>query len=170
MRFRKKPVVIDAIQWTGENVNEITELADPGTTPFEFIGGRLYVVTLEGRMAASVGDWIIRGIAGELYPCKPDIFKKTYEPAGRVARRTSYTLPDCRDRDVCVQVSGSWELAHHGPDGIEPAGPLLRLAVQDYVHGHAAALLLHGDDVRELRDVCDVALLYPFPSFREEPE
>lgn len=77
MKFRKKPVVIEAVQWTGDNVDEV----------LEFVGGELPVVrdekifisTLEGVMRGDIGDWIIRGVKGELYPCKPDVFEATYE-------------------------------------------------------------------------------------------
>lgn len=77
MKFRKKPVVVDAVQWTGANSAEITEflgylvLADSGA---------LLIRTLEGEMRANQGDWIIKGVAGEFYPCKPDIFEATYDP------------------------------------------------------------------------------------------
>lgn len=77
MKYRKKPVVIEAIQWTGENCAEIDAFLDDTeeTTP----GGPIVIETLEGDMTAQVGDWIIRGVQGELYPCKPDIFAATYE-------------------------------------------------------------------------------------------
>ena len=81
-RFRKKPVVIEAMQFTGENHDEILgwatrfRLDDPVKRSVTGI----YVDTLEGAMAVSVGDWVIRGVAGEFYPCKPDIFEQTYEP------------------------------------------------------------------------------------------
>lgn len=80
MKYRKKPVVIEAVRWTGkfdENISlfvfghaEIRGLCEPY---------RLIVHTLEGDMEATVGDYIIRGVNGEIYPCKPDIFEKTYE-------------------------------------------------------------------------------------------
>ena len=75
-KFRKKPVIIEAIQWNGKNLTEIDN----------FVGGSiankstiLIIHTLEGDMEASMGDYIIKGINGEFYPCKPDIFAKTYE-------------------------------------------------------------------------------------------
>ena len=83
MKFRKKPVVIEAIEFTDE-VERVIELQ-------EFMGSeividyrepenpKLKISTLEGVMEASVGDWIIQGVNGEFYPCKPDIFDKTYE-------------------------------------------------------------------------------------------
>lgn len=79
-KYRKKPIVIEAIQYDGG-------------FPLDFLGedervrsagdgsGDCEVVTLEGVMRAHIGDWIIRGVKGELYPCKPDIFDATYEPA-----------------------------------------------------------------------------------------
>lgn len=84
-KFRKKPVVIDAIQFTDENkdrayswAQEIYQAVYPA-----FDNGKpcLKINTLEGEMVCSLNDWIIRGVNGELYPCKPDIFEKTYEPA-----------------------------------------------------------------------------------------
>jgi hypothetical protein len=77
-RYRKKPVVIEAVQWTGENGNEIAEFlaGEDWTHP----GGEdIQIHTLEGTMAAAPGDYIIRGVQGEHYPCKPDIFEATYE-------------------------------------------------------------------------------------------
>lgn len=89
MKFRKKPVVIDAWQ-----VNEILrcaaggwhELPDTLKEDYElgnvvFTPEALYIKTLEGEMRADRGDWLIRGVKGEFYPCKPDIFEATYDPA-----------------------------------------------------------------------------------------
>jgi len=79
-KFRKKPIVIEAIQWNGSNGDyaAVQALDENGAVSFEPIGG-LYITTLEGDMRADIGDWIIKGVKGELYPCKPDIFKATYE-------------------------------------------------------------------------------------------
>lgn len=84
MKFRKKPVVIEAVQWTGENGSEVQEFAGASSslTP----DGNLFIHTLEGNHHASVGNWIIRGIKGEFYPCKPNIFEATYELADRGIR------------------------------------------------------------------------------------
>ncbi len=90
-KFRKKPIEIEAVQWTGDNHREM----------FNFLGGKdeeyiqatgvnfyidwnkvnggLIIKTLEGEHIASIGDWIIKGVQGEYYPCKPDIFETTYE-------------------------------------------------------------------------------------------
>ncbi len=77
-RYRKKPVVIEAVQWTGDNVDELFKLEDFKLN-YTLVNGILGVYSLEGVMWASVGDYIIKGVRGEFYPCKPDIFKETYE-------------------------------------------------------------------------------------------
>lgn len=77
-KYRKKPVVIEAIQWTGGNVDDIGRFIGKGLVMER---GKLVIATLEGEMTASKGDWIIKGVQGEFYPCKPDIFEMTYEPA-----------------------------------------------------------------------------------------
>lgn len=74
-RYAKKPVVIEAVQWTGENGKEIELFAKEAGV---FTEGTLFLETLEGMMKASVGDYIIKGVKGEVYACKPDIFEMTY--------------------------------------------------------------------------------------------
>jgi hypothetical protein len=75
MKYRKKPVEIDAIQWTGDNNIEIFKFCN-----MSYINDQeLRIQTLEGSMIASVGDYIIKGVKGEFYPCKLDIFEMTYE-------------------------------------------------------------------------------------------
>lgn len=78
-RYRKKPVVIEAVQWTGKNVDEIKKFM-AGSEREPWMRGRVVIIdTLEGPHVASPGDYIIKGVHGEFYPCKPDIFAKTYE-------------------------------------------------------------------------------------------
>jgi len=89
MKFRKKPVVIEAVQLRWDTWQEMCTFAGVGSGPGDPKGfwpdgegnGRIgmHIPTLEGLMEATEGDWIIRGIKGELYPCKPDIFAATYE-------------------------------------------------------------------------------------------
>lgn len=98
--FRKKPVVIEAAQFVETSRTQrkfgvsieynSLEIADfigrpilVRTVPAEVPEGRTFIEidTLEGVMQANIGDWIIKGVNGEFYPCKPDIFAKTYEPA-----------------------------------------------------------------------------------------
>lgn len=80
MKFRKKPVVIEAIQWTGDNSSEVLRFMFPDIEP-DATASVETIQTLEGKLHVTVGDWIIRGVKGELYPCKPDIFAATYEPS-----------------------------------------------------------------------------------------
>lgn len=92
-KFRKKPVVIDAWQVTPDDsqtrqlppawlINALVhQHSDSGPRAEPIPGGGLLIHTLEGVMRAEVGDWVIQGVKGELYPCKPDIFAATYEPA-----------------------------------------------------------------------------------------
>ena len=79
MKYRKKPVTIEAIQWTGKNKEEI-EAFVANDKNVDVYNNSIIIHTLEGNMFASVGDYIIRGIYGEYYPCKPDIFMDTYDP------------------------------------------------------------------------------------------
>lgn len=80
MKYRKKPVVIEAVQFDGENHDVIADFCAP--QPVRVSGGyALIIPTLEGDMIANRGDWIIKGVKGEFYPCKPDIFAATYESA-----------------------------------------------------------------------------------------
>ena len=80
MKYKKKPVVVEAVKWTGENHAEMCEFIDPEV--FEIIPRvGLVIHTLEGDHHASYGDYIIKGVNGKFYPCKPDIFAKTYEAA-----------------------------------------------------------------------------------------
>lgn len=114
--FRKKPVAIQAIQWTGDNLKEV--IAFTGLHPsankwtweeYETVVREqgLRIFTLEDGPSqqvshfASVGDWIIRGVKGELYPCKPDIFAATYEPTAPTAQPDEHSgnnIPNsCKD-------------------------------------------------------------------------
>jgi hypothetical protein len=93
MKYRKKPVVIEAVEWKGDNLKNVYEFMGQEV---DFKGdwriqdrfhelqrdkclNGLSIDTLEGAMKADLGDYIIKGIKGEIYPCKPDIFKQTYE-------------------------------------------------------------------------------------------
>ena len=87
-KYRKKPVEIEAIQFTRGNVDKIIkfcegniEIVIPRCLEGEMTGN---IKTLEGIMVVSENDYVIKGVAGEFYPCKPDIFNKTYEKVGRV--------------------------------------------------------------------------------------
>lgn len=81
MRFRKKPVVIEAVQFTGQSVDGVNVIVAGLNHPRLVAGTPLWgeIQTLEGVMRADIGDWIITGVKGERYPCKPDIFAATYD-------------------------------------------------------------------------------------------
>lgn len=89
MKYRKRPVIIEAIQYTGYNFSEIESFClSPGArdscAEMRQVRDDVYacfITTLEGEHCASNGDFIIKGIKGEFYPCKPDIFEATYEAA-----------------------------------------------------------------------------------------
>lgn len=78
-KYRKKPIVIEAVQWNGENLSECGEFLGKSPKEFHIETDEIIIHTLEGDMIASNGDYIIKGVSGEFYPCKPDIFEKTYE-------------------------------------------------------------------------------------------
>jgi len=82
-RFRKKPVVIEAAQFlaTKQSFDEILRLGVRNWRAGEMGADCFYIETLEGDMKVSDGDWVIKGVRGEFYPCKPDIFEATYEEA-----------------------------------------------------------------------------------------
>ena len=89
MKFRKKPVVVEAEQFNG-SADEAGRIARWCGGATAYVGGNskrktparyvIDIMTLEGTMRAESGDWIIQGVKGEFYPCKPDIFEATYEP------------------------------------------------------------------------------------------
>ena len=82
MKYKKKPVIIEAIQFedTAERICELSEFMGEVRVNYEDKNNPyIPIETLEGTMRASVGDYIIKGVNGEFYPCKPDIFERTYE-------------------------------------------------------------------------------------------
>jgi hypothetical protein len=94
MKFRKKPIIIEAFQYDGDLMNSEGEYYVPEWATDAFLDDtlfydspqdkneppyELYVSTLEGDMLVRVNDYVIQGVNGEIYPCKPDIFEKTYE-------------------------------------------------------------------------------------------
>ena len=82
-KYRKRPVIIKAVQWTGDNIEAIRELTVDSPTKrnlhLDLDENCLFIETLEGTMKANLNDYIIKGVQGEFYPCKPDIFEQTYE-------------------------------------------------------------------------------------------
>ena len=108
-KYRKRPVVIEAVRYDGHNHEEIGAFAGENVS---LEGGILFVRTLENRrLEADRGDWIIKGIKGEFYPCKPDIFAATYEPATQtsapeaVEEAISRIRVHFKDRGLCKLLS-----------------------------------------------------------------
>ncbi len=93
MKYRKRPVIIEAVLWTNNNQREMFDFLTGNKLKNEYmlseskhfyidhhkVDGGLVIKTLEGEHLASIGDYIIKGVQGEFYPCKPDIFAETYE-------------------------------------------------------------------------------------------
>ena len=127
-KFRKKPVVVEAVQFTGDNASEILRLMPKDKKSTLVVssspGGNgrlsrtsLHVMTLEGLMKVSPGDWVIRGVAGELYPCKPDIFAATYEPADAVCAICGKAG---KEGLITIHMSGHRECLRTRLDGEKP--------------------------------------------------
>lgn len=74
MKYRKKPVIVEAIQYTGDNLLEVMKFCKA----IRFID-YLYIATLESNMRVNIGDYVIKGVRGEFYPCEKNIFEETYE-------------------------------------------------------------------------------------------
>lgn len=91
MKYTKKKVEVEAIQWNGDNCEEILGFACGAAY---MSNGIMRIRTLEGDVTATIGDYIIKGVKGELYPCKPDIFEETYHrnerPAGGFCNNLSF--------------------------------------------------------------------------------
>lgn len=107
MKFRKKPVVIEAIQFLGdENGQQIVDWI--GKHDCGFYGTLMTINTLEGQMSAQCDDWIIRGVKGEFYPCKPDVFAETYEQA------SSTTQPAVLTPEELVEIANQFMYSSSG--------------------------------------------------------
>lgn len=94
MKYRKKPVVIEAVQFDGTDKSVDWLLPQLKSGEVGRANNKLYIKTLEGVMTANMGDYIIKGVNGELYPCKQDIFLKTYEPADKEILETAKAVVD----------------------------------------------------------------------------
>lgn len=146
MKYRKKPVVVEAIQFTGEpdNLAMISEFsgADIAVSWIDPITPKIVVKTLEGTLQARSGDYIIKGVHGEFYPCKPDIFKETYEPVegtGDWKDRFKAEYKQLKDRydklhSMCIKYEA-------GTLDFEPNCPLALLKEQEAVMGNYLKIL-----------------------------
>ena len=80
--YKKKPVVVEAIKYTKESYGESVDFC--GKSFYGCLDDNIIIETLEGKMKASLGDYIIKGVKGDIYPCKPDILEMTYDEVKRV--------------------------------------------------------------------------------------
>lgn len=104
--YRKKPLVIEAIQFKSDgsaNVVAIQEFMGKHISP-EYESGDTFILirTLEGIMRADINDWIIKGVKGEFYPCKPDIFQQSYEPASHTPEQGGYWKKRCEAAEAFI--------------------------------------------------------------------
>ena len=157
--YRKKPVVVEAVQWTGENHAEMCEFID--SEAFDIIPRiELVIHTLEGDHHASPGDYIIKGVNGEFYPCKPDIFAKTYENSTLTRPNEPLTLEELRKIDTVIPLwvhDLSW--GRHKP----------RLMLVRYVAGHYWSCVdFDGFEIVKADDYGSRYLIYCRPPVGEE--
>lgn len=80
MKYKKKPAIIDAIHFNGENIQEVLDFASSENVVYSKELGGIVIHTLEGDMLARPDYYIVQGVRSEFYPCRPDIFEQTYEP------------------------------------------------------------------------------------------
>lgn len=106
-KYRKKPIVVEAVRNTGQNVFEIGKFSEGKCRPvFTPNGYKFSVDTLEGTIEANIGDYIIKGVKGEFYPCKPDVFEATYDEynkpqdSNHTSKPSSFSL-----RDLVMQIA-----------------------------------------------------------------
>ena len=127
MKYRKKPVVIEAIQWaaTKASFDEIMAMGNVPWKPGPIGSDTFIITTLEGDHTVSKGDFVIMGVAGEFYPCKPDIFEKTYEPASLPNAQISGGTPS-------AEADCSASVVSKGPDGYSPCGGCSPESTSDY--------------------------------------
>lgn len=133
MKFRKKPVVIDAVQWDGENIKQVMDFMAWRNAEHDERHG-LSIRTLEGTHHAAIGDYIIKGVQGEFYPCKPDVFALTYEPVGQPLCGLKIEI-DTSEVDAALEKVEALGKAYRGPQLL--SGTVSVEAVQGFTAGYA---------------------------------
>lgn len=106
-KYQKKPIIVETVQNTGDNVSEIHEFMGDKSRPVYTLNGYVYLIdTLEGTMTANVGDYIIKGVKGEFYPCKPDVFEATYDEYNEQQDNNHTSKPSNFSlRDLVMQIA-----------------------------------------------------------------
>ena len=123
-KYRKKPVVIEAIQYTGNNIVEIIKFMQEGANGnksrylrylrYNAKKGEYFILTPEGKYKLTEGDYIVKGVKGEFYPCKPDIFEMTYEEVQNVEGKRMSNIDYLRS-----EIKKLWKLHKELTDKIE---------------------------------------------------
>ena len=113
-KFKNKPVIIEAVQFTGGNGHELVKWSSYGFRLYVNSAKTIKIPTLEGTMTAQVGDWIIKGKKGEFYPCKPDIFEQTYEKVSDQEFQVDNVIPKKGDTIVYQYVYQYVDYRNHG--------------------------------------------------------
>ena len=101
MKYIKKPVEVEAVQWNGKNAEEVLEFTNHAA---KVKNGKMQISTLEGTMTASAGDYIVKGVKGEFYPCKPDIFRETYASVEEHSVRGEDVKAEIITQSGCTQL------------------------------------------------------------------
>lgn len=151
-QYRKKPIVIEAVQYDGDNEFDIKDWAQGViTSPFTYGKNppNLEIKTLEGTMIANVGDWIIKGVKGEFYPCKPDIFEATYEPLEPATKcsqsEQTFGISLYADGKWCVENSAKNTIGYFTEEGFT-------------LHRIGSATFLTPTELRQLADLVEATL------------
>ena len=133
MKYRKKPVVIEAIQFD----NNFTEIEKFCEGNYDWSEGKSDIKTLEGIMKVSKGDYVIKGVKGEFYPCKPDVFQMTYEPE----------IQESNNKQSSLKIQENWEQ-------IEKIEKIVQEKTGDLGAGFNANLYFFGEEGRHILIPC----------------
>lgn len=109
MKYRKRSLVIEAVQWKGNNLDELREFVPEKWRCNKICSPYIAIKTLEGKMYLSFGDYLIKGVNGEFYPCKPEIFEKTYDEVGNNSPEDTWQ-EFCKNRGIPLNTRESTEV------------------------------------------------------------
>lgn len=133
MKFYKRLIAIDAVQFRGDNWDELSDHFDGYNVDAVWMDGEDMVIrTLEGNMTVKLGDWIIKGVQGEFYPCKSEIFRKTYEALFPYAAGSNYK-PKSVDLLASIENHGyNCECQEGGVDAMSIDTDYLRVLANEF--------------------------------------
>lgn len=117
--FKKRPITVEARQFSGKNYIDLRNWMMKYDCPVYASEDQIVIETLEGEMTASIGDWIIKGVRDEFYPCKPDVFEQTYIGGGDITAQTVAELIEVVDKhgQSVIETNGKLYLIIPEPDG-----------------------------------------------------